>query len=123
MNKIIQLLREGMVQKLHTATKTTEAIGSKQDALIIVPIAVNQLLLKSIEVTCSKQSSFIVEFFEDSACTNSRYNSGEVSTENYDVLDLPYVDQEQQKQMYFVIHNTSDFDATYTIEVRGIQLN
>lgn len=122
MNKIIQALRQGMVQKLHTATVSVPTINAKDDLLVIVPIGLNQLLIKSIEVTCSKQSTFVVEFFEDSLQSNSRYHSGQVTGENYDVLDLPYVDQEEQGQMYFVLHNTSDFDASYTIEVRGIQL-
>lgn len=123
MNRIIEALREGMKSKLIVgAADTPSPIPAKESLMIPVDITTSRLLLKSVEVTCSKNSDFRVEFFEESTLLNSRYNSGIVSQENYDVLDLPYVDKEGTTNMYFVIHNESDFEASYHIEVRGLAM-
>lgn len=122
MNKIIQLLREGLQSRLIVGNAVTGVVLAGTSVDINVPIEVDQILLKSIEVTANKNVEFRVEFFEESTHTNSRYNSGNVTLENYDVLDLPYRDKESQQVMYFRVHNTDTVDAEYTIEVRGIQL-
>lgn len=123
MNKIIEALRKGMVQKLVIGSAETQGeIIAGQSRLVPVDIQTDKLLLKSIEVTCSKGIEFRVEFFEEATMVNSRYNSGIVSRENYDVLDLPYVDKEEQNMMYVYITNESDFDASFTIEVRGVEM-
>jgi hypothetical protein len=122
MNKIIQLLRDGTQGKLNIGNATTSSVDGGSSVAIEVPIHTNKLLLKSIEVTANKNIDFRVEFFEESTHQNSRYNSGNVAQEVYDVLDLPYVDQEERQMMYFLIHNLSDVEATFTIEVRGIEL-
>lgn len=123
MNKIIEALRKGMVQKLIIGQAASQGeIMAGMSRLIPVDIHTNKLLLKSVEVTCSKGIEFRVEFFEEANMSNSRYNSGIVSRENYDVLDLPYVDKEEQNMMYFNITNESDFDAEFTIEVRGVEM-
>lgn len=120
MNKIVQMLREGMKQKLIIGSGAVETVAPGASVYVAVPITVDSLLLKSIEVTCSKNTSFISEFFESAEMNNSRYNSGKVTGENYDVLDLPFVDKDETQTMHFMIHNTSEFESSYTIEVRGI---
>lgn len=123
MNKIIDALRKGMIQSLVIGTAaTTTPLAARSSIMIPVNINSNRLLLKSVEVTCSKGIEFRVEFFEESAMTNSRYNSGVVTRENYDVLDLPYIDKEETARMYFYISNESDFEADFTIEVRGMEM-
>lgn len=123
MNRIIEAIREGMKSKLIVGTADTQVpIPARSDLMIPVSIGVNKLLLKSIEVTCSKNTEFRVEFFESLTSTNSRYNSGSVVQESYDVLDLPYVDQDESGSMYFIVHNDSDYEADYHIEVRGIAM-
>jgi hypothetical protein len=122
MNRIIEALREGMKSKLIIGTADTPSIPAHGELAVPVDVTVSRLLLKSIEVTCSKNTEFRVEFFEESEMLNSRYNSGIVQQEGYDVLDLPYMDKEESNQMYFLITNESDYDATYSIEVRGIAM-
>ena len=72
-------------------------------------------------MTCESKD-VIIEFFEEDTLVNSRYNSGNVVLENYDVLELPYVDKEYTETMHLVIHNISDGDAQYTAEIRGFEL-
>lgn len=123
MNKILRALREGMRQKLIIGSIDTTGMVAPQTSMYVpVPIGFDKILLKSVEVTCSKNTEFRVEFFEEVAMRNSRYNSGNVMEENYDVLDLPYMDKEETETMHFFIHNLSDFDAEYSIEVRGISM-
>ena len=123
MNRIIQALREGMQSKLLIGTADTQTpLLAGAERIIPVAIGVNRMLLKSIEVTCSKNTEFRVEFFEEATAVNSRYNSGIVMQESYDVLDLPYIDKDNTEQMYFLIRNESDFEADYHIEVRGIAM-
>lgn len=122
MNKIIEILRSGFQGKLTIGNATTNSVAAKGSLDCVVPIKTDKLLLKSVEVTANKNIEFRVEFFENTARENSRYNSGNVTQEAYDVLDLPYVDLESQGSMYFTIHNLSDVDASFTIEVRGIEL-
>lgn len=122
MNKIVEALRNGMVQKLIVGKIGTGVIAAKTGGYIAVPIDTNHLLLKSIEITCNKNTEFFVQFFEEAAMENSRYNSGTVTKECYDVLDLPFVDKDESYMMHMYIENTSDFDAEYAIEVRGIRM-
>lgn len=113
---------EGMKNKLITGKGQTEVIPAGGSATVLLPIQTNKVLVKSIECVANKQTTFFVEFFEDSTLTNSRYNSGEVSSRCYDNLDLPFVDGEEKQQMYVVIHNTSSFETSYRVEVRGTEM-
>jgi hypothetical protein len=122
MNRIIEALREGSKSRLIVGTASSPTLPAHTQMAIPVSIGVNKLLLKSVEVTCSKQADFRVEFFEEPSQSHSRYNSGIVTGENYDVLDLPYIDQANSGTMYFLVSNESDGDASYTLEVRGIEM-
>lgn len=122
MNKIIQALREGMIQKLIIGNASIEDVDSKTSVYVPVHIKTNKLLLKSIEVTANKNIPFYVEFFEEKDMKNSRYNSGIVTLENYDVLDLPFIDKDETETMHVRIHNNGDSAASFTIEVRGVSL-
>lgn len=122
MNHILEALREGMKNKLIIGKGQTEVVPAGSEQVWFVPLETNKLLVKSIEVVANKQATFYVEFFENSKLEDSRYNSGEVSGRCYDNLDLPFVNGEDTKQMYVVIHNTSTFDTSYRIEVRGTEM-
>lgn len=122
MNKIIQALRQGMQQKLIIGNASSPVIPIGESLYVAVNIGIDKILLKSVEVTCNKNTEFRVEFFEEQAMTNSRYNSGNVTQENYDVLDLPYIDKDETQVMHFLIHNLSNFETEYTLEVRGISM-
>lgn len=122
MNKIVQLLRDGTMQRLIIKQGASAEIPAGGSFDLDLPIDLNKILLKSIEVTCSKNTEFRVEFFEEPTRTNSRYSSDIVKQEAYDVLDLPYVDKQETETMYFRIHNTSQYAASFTVEVRGLEL-
>lgn len=122
MNRILEALREGMKNKLITGQGQTEVIPAGESVTILLPLKANKVLIKSIECVANKQTTYYMEFFEDSTLVNSRYNSGEVTSRCYDNLDLPYVDTEGNEQMYVVIHNTSAFDTSYRLEVRGTEM-
>lgn len=122
MNRIIDALREGAKSKLIIGTLDTGILPAQSSVMFPVDIQANKLLLKSIEVTGSTNTEFRVEFFEEEAMLHSRYNSGVIVQENYDVLDLPYMNKDEVNLMYVVIHNTSDSDTEYRIEVRGIAM-
>lgn len=122
MNRILEALKEGMKNKLITGQGQTDVIPAGGSVTVLVPLKANKVLIKSIDVVANKQTMFYAEFFEDSTLTNSRYNSGEVTSRCYDNLDLPFVDKEEKEQMYVVIHNVSNFDTSYRIEVRGTEM-
>lgn len=122
MNRIIDAIREGSKAKLVIAGFDTGEVPGKSSIVCPVDLQEKKVLLKSIEVEASTNTSFRVEFFEEEALLNSRYNSGEVSHENYDVLDLPFINKEDKTMMYVVVYNTSDSTSRYHIEVRGTAL-
>lgn len=122
MNRILEAMREGMKNKLIIGKGQTAVVPAGSMQVQFVQLETNKLLVKSIEVVANKQATFYVEFFEDSNMQDSRYNSGEVSSRCYDNLDLPFVNGEDTKGMYVVIHNTSTFDTSYRIEVRGTEM-
>lgn len=111
-----------MQQKLIIGNASSPVIPIGESLYVAVNIGIDKMLLKSVEVTCNKNTEFRVEFFEEQAMTNSRYNSGNVTQENYDVLDLPYIDKDETQVMHFLIHNLSNFETEYTLEVRGISM-
>lgn len=122
MNKIIQLLRDGMMQKLIIARGDSPVIPAGATVDFDIDIQVNKLLLKSIEIRSDKNQDFRVEFFEDINRNNSRYNSGKVTLECYDVLDLPFWDERNVHKMYLRITNLGVSESTYHAEVRGLEL-
>ncbi len=111
-----------MKNKLIIGKGQTDVVPAGSEQIWFVPLGTNKLLVKSIEVVANKQATFYVEFFENSKLEDSRYNSGEVAGRCYDNLDLPFVNGDDTKQMYVVIHNTSTFDTSYRIEVRGTEM-
>jgi hypothetical protein len=123
MNRIIQLLRAGFIPQMIEVSGDIENVPAGQYLDGSVDVGYEKLAISSIEVTCDKNANFIVEFFEEAARTNSRYNSGEVTLENYDQINnLPYRDKEGTTFMYFRIHNLSNVPCSYHIEVRGTPL-
>lgn len=124
MNKILQTLREGMTQKLIVGTGATGAVNGGQTIPVDIPIEYNKILIKSIEVKCSKNIRFSVAFFENRTDTDPRYDSGLVQHRLIDVLDYAYVDKLDQTKLYMSITNLEDsgINATFNIEVRGLQL-
>lgn len=122
MNKIIKALRDGTVSKMVEGIATSDEVMPKTSMLLEVPIETNRFLFKSVEVIPNKSIPFRVEFFESKSAILARYNSGIVTARCYDVLDLPYEDKDAKGMVYFVIHNTSDYAATFTAIARGLLL-
>ncbi|WP_422661755.1 hypothetical protein ACK8P5_25715 (plasmid) [Paenibacillus sp. EC2-1] len=122
MNKILKMLRGGMQSHLIVADMRGIVIPAKTTVDIDMTTGYNKILLKSIEVSCRKNQDLRVEFFEERLRENSRYNSGNVTQEAYDVLDLPFVDQDGQQQMYLRITNLGSVEAEFDVEIRGLEL-
>jgi hypothetical protein len=123
-NKIIQSLRNAIVGKLIIGTATMPAFAAGSVS-IDIPINVNKLLLKSIDVQASRNIQFKVEFVESPTDTMVRYDSGKVGYRLLDVLDYAYIDKINQTQLHMRITNydTSGSLTAFTIEVRGLELN
>ncbi|MNP04498.1 hypothetical protein D3C76_964130 [compost metagenome] len=113
-----------MVQQLTVANATTGTVTGGQTLAVEVPLEFNKILLKSVEVKCSKNIRFSVAFYEDPTEQDPRYDSGPVSHRLLDVLDYAYIDKLGQTDLHMRITNLEDpgVDATFTIEIRGLQL-
>jgi len=124
MNKILQTLREGMTQKLIVGTSTTGAINGGQTLAVDVPIEYSKILIKSIQVKCSKNIRFTVSFVEDRNDIEAQYHSGTAQHRLLDVLDYAYIDKRGQNLLYLNISNLEDagVNATFSVEIRGLQL-
>lgn len=122
MNKIIQMLRRGMVQGAVEGGTVTLEILPKNSILVPVDMGVERFTLKTIDVVADKVVPFYVEIFESSSMTKSMYNSDIVMGRNYDIVDMIYISQEPDTNCYVYIENSSDFPATYTVAIRGLEL-
>lgn len=123
MNKIIQMLRRGMVQAAvqgEAVSQTPILPGSNR--LIPVEMGVERFTMKSIDVVADKIIPFYVEIYETASMSKSMYNSDIVMGRNYDIIDMVYMSQEPDTKCYVYIENTSEFPATFTVTIRGLEL-
>lgn len=122
MNKTVKMLREGLVYKLHVSLSEPILVPAGETRYHFVPLPFSKMNIQSIEVTCNKQTRFMVELFEDDTLSDSQYNSGEVTNRLLDVLNYSYIDKMGTDKLHMTIRNVDAVDATYTVEVRGFQL-
>lgn len=122
MNKIIQILRRGMVQAAVQGETTSEEVLPGHNILIPVEMNTRKMTLKTIDVIANKDAAFYVEIYETSSMSKSMYNSDTVVGRNYDVIDMVYMSQDNSTKCYVYIVNQSEFPLTFDVMVRGLEL-
>lgn len=122
MNKIIQILRRGMVQAAVQGNATSHEVQAGGNILVPVEMGVEKFTLKTIDVVANKEAEFYVEIYETASMSKSMYNSDIVMARNYDIVDMVYISQEPSTKCYVYITNTSKFPMTFEVMLRGLEL-
>lgn len=122
MNKIIQILRRGMVQAAVQGNATSHEVLPGHNILVPVEMNTNKMTLKTIDVIANKGAEFYVEIYETASMSRSMYNSDIVTGRNYDIVDMVYISQEPSTKCYVYIVNKSEYPLTFEIMLRGLEL-
>lgn len=122
MNKIIQILRRGMVQAAVQGQATSHEVLPGHNVLVPVEMGTQKMTLKTIDIVANKDAAFYVELYETASMSKSMYNSDIVTGRNYDIVDMVYISQEPSTKCYVYIVNKSEYPMTFDIMLRGLEL-
>ncbi len=122
MNKIIQILRRGMIQSSVQGNATSQEVLPGQNILVPVEMNTQKMTLKTIDVVSNKDADFYVEIYETASMSKSMYNSDIVTGRNYDIVDMVYISQEPSTKCYVYIVNKSEYPMIFDIMIRGLEL-
>lgn len=122
MNKIIQILRRGMVQAAVQGNAVTHEVLPGHNIFVPVEMGTRKMTLKTIDVVANKEADFYVEIYETASMSRSMYNSDIVTGRNYDIVDMVYISQEPSTKCYVYIENKSEYPMIFEIMLRGLEL-
>lgn len=115
---------EKKVSKIITAKHTEPLVSLESPILVSIPIepATSKLILKTIYIEGPLGAAIDVEIVS-SAGEDDRflfYRNSIAAEELYDLVDIPYVDEDSTDLLHFILNNKGTKSGTYTIRISGI---
>lgn len=111
------------VSKIVTVTHTTSSLASgagEQISLVIDNEEINKMLVKSVVVKGSGNSQIDLEIKSSAGTTGFTSYKNVVGNSLYDVLDLPYVDDDKTGKVHLIITNVGEEASAFDIRITGL---
>ena len=115
---------EKKISKIITFKHEETAVALESGSQVSLPIETNtgKLILKTIYIKSLEGAAIDVEIVSSTDNENSFlfYRNAITTHELYDVVDIPYMDEDETNKLHLVLRNRGNIEAPYSIRISAL---